>query len=471
MSQGIQYAGEFNLEEALLLSPSGESTNLITDAQIVEINIFEDIFKFSISGSIIIADTNDIITKLPIMGQERLSLKLSTPSLTEKKDIIDFTENHFMVNRVNSRIDTSVGNQIYELSFVSPELVLNNQKRVSKSYVNTKANIGDIVFDLLAEDVDGLQTSKEVIVEETVGTRAMICSNSNPFGFIKRLTKEAVSREGSPHYLFFENKHGYNFKSLQTIFKQEIRGQFHGGDKGVDEENQIDGNSAKTIQSFKRMIDYNIKENKDLLVNSASGMFGGKVIEHNIYGKSYKVKTFNYFDDEDFKRNKRIDDNRGYSENALGSMTTKKNDEITNSTIHFIPASRDSNDNDANFEAGGTPTRHYETLLDRQSRFTELLDGISITMTIHGQTTLTVGDMVEVIIPSTGVSDDPDDKFHSGQYMIKKLRHVFSPPTKSHEISMEVIKDGLPEKLKSSGEEISKKPPTTQPKTPDFAAF
>ena len=174
MSQGIQYAGEFNLEEALLLSPSGESTNLITDAQIVEINIFEDIFKFSISGSIIIADTNDIITKLPIMGQERLSLKLSTPSLTEKKDIIDFTENHFMVNRVNSRIDTSVGNQIYELSFVSPELVLNNQKRVSKSYVNTKANIGDIVFDLLAEDVDGLQTSKEVIVEETVGTLSLI---------------------------------------------------------------------------------------------------------------------------------------------------------------------------------------------------------------------------------------------------------------------------------------------------------
>ena len=109
MAEGINFAGEFKLNRAFLESPTGEKIDLIKNLSIVEINIFEDIFKFSISGSIIIADTNDIITKLPIMGQERLSLKLSTPSLTEKKDIIDFTENHFMVNRVNSRIDTSVG--------------------------------------------------------------------------------------------------------------------------------------------------------------------------------------------------------------------------------------------------------------------------------------------------------------------------------------------------------------------------
>ena len=83
MKDGLQYAGEFTLHEAKLFSPSGEITDLVTDLLVDEINIFEDMFSQFVSGSIIVADVNDIITELPIMGQERLSLKISTPSQTE----------------------------------------------------------------------------------------------------------------------------------------------------------------------------------------------------------------------------------------------------------------------------------------------------------------------------------------------------------------------------------------------------
>ena len=86
MTDGVQYAGEFDIEEAILFSPNGEITDLMTDVSLVEINLYEDIFKSSITGSVVVADIADIITKLPIMGQEKISLKMSTPSLTEKKD-------------------------------------------------------------------------------------------------------------------------------------------------------------------------------------------------------------------------------------------------------------------------------------------------------------------------------------------------------------------------------------------------
>ena len=76
MSVGVQYAGDFNLEEALLISPTGNVTDLITDVVIVEMNIFEDMFKSSITGSIIVTDTNDIVSKVPIVGQEYLTLKI-----------------------------------------------------------------------------------------------------------------------------------------------------------------------------------------------------------------------------------------------------------------------------------------------------------------------------------------------------------------------------------------------------------
>ena len=42
MSDGIQFAGEFDLQEALVISPTGEVTDLLTDLMVVEINIFED---------------------------------------------------------------------------------------------------------------------------------------------------------------------------------------------------------------------------------------------------------------------------------------------------------------------------------------------------------------------------------------------------------------------------------------------
>ena len=73
---GAQYAGDVDIQEALLVSPTGNITDLTKDVIINEINIFEDMFRSSISGNIIITDTNDIVTKVPIVGQEYLTLKM-----------------------------------------------------------------------------------------------------------------------------------------------------------------------------------------------------------------------------------------------------------------------------------------------------------------------------------------------------------------------------------------------------------
>ena len=120
---GLQYAGDFKIEVAQLISPTGSRTNLLTDVHIVEINIFEDIFKNSIMGSIIIADTKNVITLLPMMGQEFLRLKIATPTLTSKKNIIDFSETSFAVQKINLRKEINIGGQVYELDFISQEAI------------------------------------------------------------------------------------------------------------------------------------------------------------------------------------------------------------------------------------------------------------------------------------------------------------------------------------------------------------
>ena len=41
--------------------------------------------------------------------------------------------------------------------------------------------------------------------------------------------------KSSPHYLFFENKNGIHFRSLQSLYNQEVKDTFHVGDIGFDE--------------------------------------------------------------------------------------------------------------------------------------------------------------------------------------------------------------------------------------------
>jgi len=449
----VQFAGEFGIEELKIASPSGGVADLLTDVLVIEINIFEDIFKSTISGTITMSDIRDVITLLPIQGQEELYMKLKTPSLNAKEDIIDFTANPFIIHKVNMRREVSTGGQIYDLSFVSPEAIKNTKKRVSKSYVNTKANIGEIVDDLMKQDKFGIQTEKEVEIEPTIGTRKYVVPNSYPFTFISKLTKEAQSEKGSPHYLFFENKKGFHFKTFQFLYNEAkengIRGEFHVGDIGFDEETTPDPESGKNVQSFKRILQYSLNSKKDMLINTTTGFFGGTVIEHNLFNKKINTKTYNYFDDEDFNVNERISPNRLYSNNAMPSIESLS-DDIETSNIHVISVSKDSSDVDKSFEKGD-PNKRYETLLDRKSRIVEYQDGISINMTVHGQTTLTVGDMIRISIPAVG-GDEVEDKLYSGAYLITKLRHTFSPPTRSHVISMEVVKDGLSEGLDSSEE-------------------
>ena len=110
---GISFTGEFAIDVLKIVSPSGNVADLLTDVLVIEINIFEDIFKNSIMGSIIIADTKNVITLLPMMGQEFLRLKIATPTLTSKRDIIDFSDTSFAVQKISLRKEIKIGGQFY----------------------------------------------------------------------------------------------------------------------------------------------------------------------------------------------------------------------------------------------------------------------------------------------------------------------------------------------------------------------
>ena len=148
---GVQISGEIQWIEGIITSPDGSTVaDLREDVLLTEVVLFEHIFRSSISGTLVITDTMEILSKFPFMGQEILTLRFKTPSPQMNElniardnigDFLDFTTMRFIINKVPIRGAISNGAQTYTLHFVSEHGIIDSRKRISKSYVKSKSNI------------------------------------------------------------------------------------------------------------------------------------------------------------------------------------------------------------------------------------------------------------------------------------------------------------------------------------------
>ena len=175
MADSLQFAGEFFLDKCELISSAGIAADI--SKVIVEINLFEDIFANALTGSIIITDTNNLVDNMPLIGQEYISLKITTPSM--KQDAIDFTKNVFCVFEI-SRTPASNSSEIIELKICSPELLRNHRTRVSKAYEET----ADQIVKSVMENEKYLNTKKDLFLEPTLGIRKILSPSFHPFHLI-----------------------------------------------------------------------------------------------------------------------------------------------------------------------------------------------------------------------------------------------------------------------------------------------
>ena len=59
----------------------------------IEFNLYESVFDSSVTGSVVIVDTQNLISKLPIQGTERLSFIITTKLANDDEDtVIDCAE-------------------------------------------------------------------------------------------------------------------------------------------------------------------------------------------------------------------------------------------------------------------------------------------------------------------------------------------------------------------------------------------
>ena len=452
MASGIQYAGEYTLEDVRLFASSGNIIPL--NGLTVSISLFENIFSPTMSGTITLLDANSIVSNLPIIGQEFLSFKIKTASITEGgTSIIDFTKNPFSVYKIDQRIE-GTNSELITLHFASPEMLRNLRTRVSKSYTNT---IDNIAIDVI-QNSRYINSKKDLFIEETVGVRKIISPNSNPFTFIQKLSSEAISKNnGSPFFLFYENKEGFNFRSLDSLYAQPITAEYNTGEFYHQESS---GTVVKNVlEEYSRPISHEMVAVNDTVKNVRGGLLASDLITYDIYSKKYERKNFRYFNN--FNDYGRLGNSPIYNTNFIDEFDNTV-DNFTNANIHLHPTSK-NNGSDAqhyvldptakNIKSLYSPNGIENTLLPRQSKFVELNKGVSLNVKVHGSTNISVGQIIQFNKQTVGNPNESGDfdPYYTGRYIISNLRHIFDlAPKKEHSIVMSLVKDGYEQELEQN---------------------
>jgi len=451
VADGIQGAGDFTVDELSLITTTGLRVNLIPN--VVKLTIFEDINQSCISGTITIQDSMNLSSHGPIIGQEFLSMKVRTPSVQGSDGIIDFTKNLLAVHSLTAREKVGNNVQIFNLSFVSMELVRNQRIKVKKSFTLPWS---DIVLSML---VNQLQTKKNIFVEKTVGVKKYIAPNIRPLDVVNTARDQAIATfKSSPTYMFYETLKGFNFRTLASLYNEEPFMEYTTFEKGalVGKNGVID-----VIKDLNNILGYEVVANNDTLMNYRTGMYGSELIKHDIRNKSISRKIYNYhreFNNEDHIVSGVTEGRTEYplaSQAALNPRGERVSD--FSARTYVVPTSLNSRSDGQHATPDNTyPYEPYgpeKWLQRRNSQMAQIRTGLSVNIICHGNTYVNAGQKVILNLPYTAAVKAADgeinDRFYKGPFLIKNVRHdfEFDKSPQKHVMIISLVKDSIEEPL------------------------
>lgn len=414
--QKLRFAGDVSIDKVRVVTSSGFYQDIT--AQVINIEYFENIISPFISGCITVRESLDLVNLFPFAGEEFVDIEVSTPTIKEST-----IKGRYYIHKLSERELIGDRNVVYRLHFISVEAIIDMNKKISKVYTG---NIGDIVKQLLTDKVNGLQTTKSIIVDPTIRDAKFIANFWSPTQCINHLLDYAVNKNNTPNFVFFENRDGFYFISLESLYTNGVKQEFV-YDKYTRDNLNSKGASTKNIsEDYKRILDLGIPVGFSYIDRIKSGSLSSKLISWDVTRKKYNVKLYNLFDRFD----KQV---------HLNKFPLASNRAIfkSNSAIINLPRQTD------NF-AGFGDTSNYKILQERNSLMV-LSSQSSIRIVVPGRTDYTAGQKVSVkldkVEPVSKKDVDTEDKMFSGNYIISAINHYIS--REMHECHMELIKDSL----------------------------
>ena len=466
---------------------------------IIDITIHESLNQNTTHGEITILDIGGFEERIPIIGQEKINIKFGSSHLTN----VPIQDKNFVIYNMSPKLIDESRKQAYVLFFVSEEYIANLKYKVSRSYKDFGYEIvKDIYFDYIQNNVThqkSLYGVDNTDVDSTAYEMQLVMGMFRPFESINLVAKKSVSARGyfiGSKYLFFENKDGFHFKSIDSLISPKSSTK--------DLEQEEDNSTLKKFQQAKQIeLENNPVADKFNLM-PANALSEGDIFDlsseesiirsfkfestfdviANIVGGMYNSRLLTY--DPITMRVGALDNEGAYASMKDTEKATRKssvrqkfydydylqrfnqfshvfgiaNPMITKS--HFAYGSPESSYKyvTTNFERDARKQVkilskdmgkevNYEInserwLLPNMARNRQLKN-IVLSVSVPGNHTRTVGDLVHIDLPSSHFAGDKH-RYYAGNYLITELSHKITGD--SYYMDMKLVKDNLSEKLK-----------------------
>ena len=426
---------EGNIREFVLHQAKDGGNSIDASGAAVDIKYYEDVLSNTVSLSAIMTESGEsdnkkmgnkgILDGLPVRGGEPATIVIEDHDghkLSFKND------SKLYVNRVRNVI-AGTQKDVYSMDFTSRELFANEQCRVVKRYDGkVSENIKKILEDATSGSV-GIKTKKKVTVDDS-NSYNFIGNDRKPFYVCTWLASKAAPSDGSlkggtAGYLFYETHDGFNFRSIDLLFKQKSKGNYLFSNTN-DNPKEYDG----------KIITYDIDRNIDLQNNLMMGTYSNRSLFFDFYAMNYQVRNFNV-------------DSSGPAKSkeggSKGKIVTAGTDDIDSVADEFrkpisrlmnkvldvgtLPPGKDieaqlkawkENPDNATYDAA-------DIMVQSIMRYNQLFS-IKINIMIAGDFSLRAGDLIHCEFPELSV--DPNTKVNrrsGGIYMIASLCHNITP--------------------------------------------
>lgn len=434
---GILYPKDYALINLLLIT---SVENMDLKNILVELSYHEDIFNNTAAGYLMVTDSMGYIELLNMNGTEFLKMTFA------KVNGVAQTDKTFRVYKIDKRkLENNMNTESYCLYFCSEELLLSEQYKVCKSY--SDSTISDNVYDILTNEL-GIDDSK-INIDETYGVYSFVVPTIKPFDAINWMANYARPSPRLPgaDMIFFENKYGFNFKSLQKLSTQAPYYNYAYNPKNINPKD-MQGNVYNVTT-------YEILNSFDTLDGINSGIFANKLLSIDVLTRRLKTTEFDYrqYDAKSKSLNKaRVVNNY---ENRYGDKLTDTTQAVyklafTNFNQKVVPYIEESGrvpeDDTADGATYDGPVIgrdiFAETFIPHRTAQLALANYVRIKISVPGDPALTVGQTINFSLLSLNPNAKTPDSFYSGKYLITAVRHMIT--MNEYKTVLELAKESVP---------------------------
>ena len=437
----------------LQLQSSKDGRKVDLSNAIRSIEYFEDILLPSISMKLEVVSTVNIVSELMITGGEMVAMDLETGSgefkfgeLDGNGDIVVGKNNELYVYKV-SAMDSQRQASKFTIHLVSAEYLINETSRCNFKFKSKK--VDQLVRQILGPHVMNVNPDRISFIEETKNTYSFMGNMRKPFYTIQWLCPKSVSNtlskskgedgkdgttngkaKGTSGFMFFENKNGFNFRSIDGLVSEtrEYEGssdnkianyEIHGTKQQPYEWRGMGAIDSNKFNANFQILNYIVEKNTDIRKALITGMYINQTQYYNVLTHRMSYYNYNLADEIEDKK-------------LAGDPIPKIPfiNDLEKSVSRFMFRISDNGAmgvGEDGLEPSGGENAERTDISKSLARY-NLLFTQSLNISIPMNVNMKVGDIIRCRFPrlNSGESKEQDGNL-SGKYLIRALHHHVEP--------------------------------------------